>query len=565
MKALNRREFLKLTSVLAGSVVVSSAVSGCRTMVHPSEVSFTHGVASGDPSNSSVIIWSRAVPAGQASTNTLDVNWEVASDREFNNMIRTGSASTSRARDFTIKIDVQDLEPNTTYYYRFLGKNNISTVGKTKTLPVGNVQAVKLAVFSCSNYPAGYFTPYSLAAQMQDIDVVVHLGDYIYEYAADGYATEKAEQIGRSPDKNNLTEVISLADYRHRYALYRTDEGLQAIHASAPFIAVWDDHEITNDTYKEGAQNHNEGEGDFFARRASAVQAYYEWLPIRPPFGETSAQIYRSFDFGNLLSLHMLDTRLIGRDKQLAYADYMDQEGKMDTQSFMQDLQSEQRTLLGQHQFDWLSQKVQASSAVWQILGQQVLMGKMTFPAEVLANQDRTKAAQIIHALATIKRRADQGLPISEQEKARIQQVMAYNLDAWDGYPAEREKLYAMLTSHNKRLAVIAGDTHNAWCNQLVDSDGKAVGYEYATPGVSSPGMESYLSLSTEQAKQMADDLSVVIEDVQYCNLHQRGFLTLTILASQIEAKWHFVDTVDTPQGRIANTFTMSHTPVNKG
>lgn len=553
MTATNRRQFIKLTSLLAGSVFVSTSLGGCASTPTPSDVEFSHGVASGDPTQNAVVIWTRAVPTSGQGSSAVTINWEIAHDESFTDIVRTGSARTSAAKDYTLKIDVKELSPNTRYYYRFTGENTLSITGQTKTLPNGNVEQITFAVFSCSNYPAGYFNPYRVAAQMQDIDAVLHLGDYIYEYAADGYATEYAEKIGRSPDSLNLTEVITLDNYRHRYALYRTDAGLQAIHAAAPFIVVWDDHEIANDTWKAGAQNHNEGEGDFFERRASAVQAYYEWLPIRPPRGDDSPHIYRSFDFGDLLSLHMLDTRLIGRDQQLAYQSYMNEEGAMDVQRFTQDLGSNERTMLGKEQFRWLQTQISQSSGKWQLLGQQVLMGKMRFPAELLSNRDLTKTAGMIHQLAKLKRRQQAGESLSSVDEARLSQVMAYNLDAWDGYPAEREALYQFVSQQGKQLAVVAGDTHNAWCNRLRQENGETVGYEYATPGVSSPGMEKYLSLSDEQAKQLADDLQLLIPDVAYCNLHQRGFMSLKITQDDIEAHWSYVDTVLEPSSNIAD------------
>jgi alkaline phosphatase D len=553
MTDINRRQFIRLTSFLASSVFISTSLGGCASTPTPTDVEFSHGVASGDPTKNAVILWTRAVPLSGQSGSAVTINWEIAIDEAFFDIVRKGSASTSAAKDFTLKIDVKDLSPNTHYYYRFAGANALSVTGKTKTLPTGNVEQISFAVFSCSNYPAGYFNPYRVAAQMQDIDAVLHLGDYIYEYAADGYATENAKRIGRSPDSLNLTEVITLDNYRHRYALYRTDTGLQAIHAAAPFIAVWDDHEITNDTWKAGAQNHNEGEGDFFARRANAVQAYYEWLPIRPPYGDSSPQIYRSFDFGDLLSLHMLDTRLIGRDQQLAYQSYINEDGVMDVRRFTQDLSSKERTMLGKEQLKWLQTQISQSRGKWQILGQQVLMGKMRFPAELLSNQDLAKTAGMIHQLATLKRRQQDGENLSSANTARLSQVMPYNLDAWDGYPAEREALYQFVSQQGKQLAVVAGDTHNAWCSRLSNEDGTTVGYEYATPGVSSPGMEKYLSLSDAQAEQLADDLQLLIPDLEYCNLHQRGLLSLTITQNDIEANWLYVDTVLKPSTTIVN------------
>jgi alkaline phosphatase D len=556
MRNIDRRTFLRLSSILASSVIVSCAKTSTKSISTPSSIDFTHSVASGDPTQSAVIIWTRAVPVVKGA-NTATVNWQVATDQSFNNIVRSGSANTSSARDYTIKIDVTELSTGQRYYYRFIGDNITSPVGVTKTLPKQDVSKITFAVFSCSNYPAGYFTPYTLAANQGDFDFVLHLGDYIYEYAADGYATEKAVEIGRAPNANNISEVISLADYRNRYALYRNDRGLQAIHQSAPFIVVWDDHEIANDTWKAGAQNHNEDEGDFFERRTAAVQAYYEWLPIRPPAGESSPQIYRSFDFGELLSLHMLDTRVIGRDKQLAYADYMSEQGQMDAKSFTQDISNPDRTLLGSQQLAWLQKNVARSSAKWQMLGQQVLMGKMFFPAEVMGNRDRTKTASMIANLSAIKLKQADGQTLTEKEQARLSNKIAYNLDAWDGYPAEREKLYSIIKQMNKQLVVVAGDTHNAWCSQLTNSAGEVVGYEYATPSVSSPGMEAYLSLSVEEAKKLADDLVAVIDDLQYCNLHERGFLKLEITMDDVQANWLFVDTVLQKQSEIAHVKTI--------
>lgn len=558
MKHFDRRQFVKIAGLLASSLVVSTH-SNARVLQDKSigDAKFTHGIASGDPSQQSVILWTRAVPSNSDKVKSVSLKWQIALDKSFSKLVREGFVESSYASDFTAKIDVQELSPNQSYYYRFISNNNISPIGKTRTLPSGSPDKVSFAVFSCSNYPAGYFTPYSIAAKQADIDFVLHLGDYIYEYAADGYATEKAKEIGRDANDVNQHEVITLADYRNRYALYRTDQGLQDIHAAAPFIPVWDDHEITNDTYKTGAENHNEGEGDFFERRAAAIQAYYEWLPIRPPRGESSPEIYRSFDFGDLLSLHMLDTRVIGRDKQLAYAEYMDQSGQLDAKRFTTDLTQANRTLLGQQQFSWLQSQIMQSKAKWQLLGQQVLMGKMLFPAEVLGNRDLTKVPSMIADLAKLKRQQANNSALNELDEKRLATKAAYNLDAWDGYPMERERLYQVLLKHNKRFAVVAGDTHNAWCNQLSTHDGKLVGYEFATPGVSSPGMEKYLSIDSETANTLANDLTDVIEDLQYCNLHQRGYLTVTVTPSNIEAKWSFVETVLKPSSKVVNTKTI--------
>ncbi|WP_299082708.1 alkaline phosphatase D family protein [uncultured Paraglaciecola sp.] len=553
MSTFTRRDFLRIAATTSGSLVVSTQLTGCASFSKPalSSATFTHGVASGDPLASSVILWSRALPVSPQSQVT--VAYEVSLDNEFKQVIRSGSLTTDASKDFTLKLDVTGLAPATSYYYRFISAENQSVVGHTKTLPVGEVSQLKFAVFSCSNYPAGYFNAYMDASKRSDIDVVLHLGDYIYEYPMGGYATSKAKKIGRELAPDNQTEILNLADYRKRYATYRTDKGLLALHAAQPFIVVWDDHEVCNDTWREGAQNHTPDEGDFFKRRAAAVQAYYEWLPIRPPMGDGHPQIYRSFDFGDLLSLHMLDTRVIARDKQLEYKAYQSADGFNGAQ-FKKDISAPDRALIGQQQFNWLAKSIEQSNAKWQLLGQQVLMTKMHFPAEIFASSDRTKFAPVIAELAQIKRALLQGKVLTEQQLARVQTVMPYNLDAWDGYPMEREKLYAVVNKLNKKLLVVAGDTHNAWQGQLKDHQGKSVGVEFATPGVSSPGMEKYLKLNTQQADELSKALSLLIDDLQYCNLHQRGYLTLTVNPDKVQANWYFVDTILKEDFAIANT-----------
>ena len=551
MQNFKRRAFLKLSAILSAGTLISNALSGCQSVAQANlgDVNFSHGVASGDPSADSIILWTRAVPS---IGHSASIGWRIATDEQFENTIRSGIAVAEATRDFTVKIDVTELDANQHYFFEFYDALNNRVVGTTKTLPNTGVDKINLAVFSCSNYPAGFFNPYSAAARRDEIDVVVHLGDYIYEYGKDGYATENAQAINRTLDADNSAETITLADYRKRYATYRTDDGLRALHAKFPFIVVWDDHEVTNDTYIDGAENHDPSEGDFATRKAQAIQAYYEWMPIRPPKGEHQPHIYRQFSFGPLAQLLMLDTRVIGRDKQLEYADYRSESG-FDQQTFVSDLMAKERSLLGAEQRQWLMDSVAASDSQWTILGQQILMGKMLFPAEIFAQQDRSKVAPIITELTQIKQRVLSGETVTEKEQQRIEQVMAYNLDAWDGYPVEREALLAALKAAGKPVVVLAGDTHNAWCNEIVDHNKQQVGIEFATPGVSSPGMEKYLSLSEDNAKSLADALTLLIEDLQFCNLHQRGYLNVQITAEAAEATWYFVDTV------LSQQFTVTH------
>lgn len=555
MPLFSRRDFLKYSASLLAVASVSTLLTGCSEQISPSKLSpvlFSHGIASGDATQQAVILWTRALPDSQSSSETLSevtVAWQLARDPAFNELVRSGYVTTSAERDFTIKVDVQELTPGQQYYYRFIGADSRSMLGQTRTLAATGLAPLKLAVFSCSNYPAGYFNVYREAARQRDLDAVVHLGDYIYEYAADGYATEQAVQIGRTLAADNASEIISLSDYRKRYALYRSDTALQQLHAAVPWYLVWDDHEITNDTWHSGAENHqSETEGDFFARRSAAVRAYYEWLPIRPPMGEDSIQIYRSFDFGELLSLHLLDTRLIARDQQLAYKNYLDgNSGAFAAEQFQADISGD-RQLLGKVQLAWLTEQLSQSKAKWQLLGQQVLMAKMHIPAELLGERDYSTLPAKLQALAEAKQRVlaaqQQGIAADATDLARVTQLMPYNLDAWDGYPREREQLFATAKALNKPLLVIAGDTHNAWHSVLTDQQGQQVGVEFATPSVSSPGMEKYLNIQPEQATALAGAFSLLINDLQWCNLYQRGYMQLSISADKVQCDWQFIDTI---------------------
>lgn len=557
---ISRRHFLKLSSLLAGSVAVSTALTGCqaaRAQGSLSAARFDHGVASGDPGMDSVLLWTRATPS--AGESALDLAWELAADPAFDRVIRRGEVRAEAERDYTVKVDVRDLEPGTEYFYRFAARDNATAMGRSKTLPAAGVQQLRLAVFSCSNYPTGYFHAYREGSEVAGLDAFLHLGDYLYEYGSGGYATENAEELGRSLAADNAGELYSLEDYRKRYALYHTDPDLQAMHAAAPCIAVWDDHEIANDAWREGAENHSPEEGDWGERKLAALRAWYEWLPVRPPVAEGSEQIYRSFDFGDLLSLHMLDTRIVGRDRQLEYRDYVDPKtGAMDQERFRADLGNPERSLLGPAQLAWLGERLAASSARWQVLGQQVLMAKMHLPADLLGVEELSELPPLLAELAELKAALLRGVDIGAEQEARLQRVTPYNLDAWDGYPAEREKLYGMAQQLGKRLVVLAGDTHNAWYSRLHDRNGTEVGVELATASVTSPGLEKYLKVEGEEALQLAQAMTLLIEELQYCNAHQRGFMLLEVTPAAIEAQWLFLDGISDRAYQLAGGHRLS-------
>lgn len=551
---ISRRELIQKSLFGFGALSLSASLTGCNNSSdkenHSLKVSFEHGVASGDPLQDRVILWTRLTP-NDASAR-LQVTWQIALDQQFKQIIKTDKVITTASDDFTVKVDATGLKADQSYFYRFIFGDKISPVGQTKTLAV-NTSKVSFAVCSCSNYPAGYFYVYREIAK-QNVDVVIHLGDYIYEYGAGGYAYENAAELGRTLADDNNQEIIKLDDYRKRYALYRQDPDLQAVHQRHPFIVVWDDHELANDTWKDGAENHQENEGSFLERKLAALQAYFEWMPIRP-IDDQKIKIYRQFDFGHLVQLSMLDTRIIARDEQLDYANYITASG-LDAAKFQADLTDRNRTLMGYDQRDWLLGKLQQSTATWNVLGQQILMSKMQIPAELLFSLAEITSGQLsadtltkmqaqIKELVTLKMRLKQGDPtLTLQEKARVLTVAPYNLDAWDGYFAEREILYGTLAQLKKKIVVLAGDTHNAWSSNLYSQDGAFVGVELATSSVSSPGMEKYLNIPTDQLQQFEFAFTTLIDELNYCNLNQRGYLMVEFNEEKVHSEWIFVDSI---------------------
>ncbi|HCE3101991.1 alkaline phosphatase D family protein [Vibrio parahaemolyticus] len=533
--SLSRRDFMKVVS----STAIATGLIGCGSDDNESvAVSFEHGVASGDPTQTQVIIWTRVTTAA----SYVDVSWQVASDMEFSNVVQSGVFTTDTGRDFTVKVDVQNLNANSQYYYRFMVGEMMSEVGQTQTLPEDGVEKASMAVVSCANYPAGYFHVYREILNQHEqspFDVVLHLGDYIYEYGAGGYASEDAAALGREPSKG--TECITLDDYRKRYAQYRQDADLQALHAKLPMIAVWDDHELANDTWKNGAENHQDDEGSFIDRRAAAAAAWTEWLPVRENTF-SNMLIYRQFSFGNLVNLMMLDTRLVGRDKPLDYfslsAPTMEAIGGLVVQS-----RSADRELLGTEQLAWLMNEFNTHDAKWNVLGQQVLMSRMELPSSVMTamfqlfastEEKKTEALLAVNTAITGYLADPSADPIS----------LPYNLDAWDGYYVEREKVYQLAKASSGNFVCLAGDTHNAWASELKDVSNNPIGVEFATSSVSSPGLEEYLALDPVAIAQMEYTLPHLVSELQWADIKQRGFMRVTFTADAAQSTWYLVSTI---------------------
>ena len=526
-RSFNRRDFI----LGVGAAAAIPGMVRAAVAIDPT-AAFSWGVASGDPLADRVIIWTRVAPSLGTS---VAVQWDVALDANFTQMVRRGRALTSASTDHTVKVDVLGLPANTPLFYRFIAGGQTSPVGRTRTLPVGQVDEVKLAVFSCSNYPAGYFNAYAAAAQMSGIHAALHIGDYIYEYARGGYASDNAAAMNR--EVLPATELLALNDYRTRYAQYRTDPDLQALHAAMPWICVWDDHEVANDTWKAGAENHQAKEGDFIVRRNASVKAYHEWLPTRPPVPGNPLQIYRSFSFGNLVDLHMLDTRVIARDQQLDYANYTTASG-FNAAAFQADMSNPSRQMMGSAQMQWLTSRLASTSSTWTLLGQQVLMGRMNIPASLVLGQiSFSSYVGLLYKAQTAP------ATLTPQEAAVLAQpAIPYNLDAWDGYAVARETLLGTVRAFNKNLVVLAGDTHNAWASDLADHQGNQVGVEFATPGVTSPGLETYFP--TESPVAVAAGLEQIIGPLVYAETSSRGFMVVTATPAECRSDWYFVGSI---------------------
>jgi alkaline phosphatase D len=528
---INRRKILK--AIPTGAAI---AVAGTSDNIAKAQsiipVRFNHGVASGDPLQKKVIIWTRVTPKNKNYDCDIIVNWQISENDDFSNIANQGSFITNQQRDFTVKEDVTGLAPGKNYYYRFSVGDTYSAIGETKTLNANGKQPIKLAVASCSNYPWGYFNGYRAIAESGPYDAVIHLGDYIYEYEVGTYQSPNAEKMGRLVDPPH--EIKSLSDYRRRYALYRADEDLQEVHRKYPFICTWDDHEFANNTYARGAQNHNEGEGEWAPRRRQATKAYMEWMPVRVTDGDLLT--VRSFEFGDLVTLAMLDTRIVGRERPLEYGldVEMDSEGNPDYAGFHKRLETEERSLLGEMQEKWLDKTLKMSAqrnVPWQILGQQIIMSYLTEPPL----DDVFSKSEI------------ESFPGGEQLSMKIAKEYGgfYNPDAWDGYQPARRRVFDMFEKYDGNPIVLSGDTHCAWAMSLTDKmGGKHYGAEFAVQGITSPGRGDRLP----KVKQVEQAYYDHLDHMALANIKGRGYMTLSISAEETITNWYVVSTIESKE-----------------
>jgi alkaline phosphatase D len=507
----SRRSFFKRGGSAALAVVASSALpTSAQALANPAAL-FQHGVASGDPLADRVVLWTRVSP--QSPRASVVVRLIVARDPQLRSIVARHTLRTQASRDFTVKVDVDGLQPGTTYYYRFFCENESSPVGRTRSLPVGSVQRLRMAVVSCSNHAAGFFNAYARIAERADLDAVLHLGDYLYEYGPDEYGSLRVPQPAR--------EMVKLADYRARHAQYKADADLQAAHRQHPFICIWDDHEVTNDAWRGGAQNHTEAtEGPWERRVDAALQAYYEWMPLRELAPAQRRAQQRAFRFGDLADLFMLEERLGARSQQLpATVPTPFGNGFVQAGPFL----DPSRTLLGPDQEAWLAQGLRQAGSRWRLIGQGVMFAHLKLA----------------------------GAPLSAGGGVFV------NPDQWDGYQPARDRLYAVLRGDAQHAAVpdvvmLTGDIHSSWASDLTqDPNNPAVaagGYdpatglgsravEFVTTSVSSPGLN-------DPDGSTAAFLRSVNPHIKFIDFNRRGYMLLDITAQRVVSEWWFVDTV---------------------
>jgi alkaline phosphatase D len=494
---------------------------------------FTHGVASGDPTSSAVILWTRLVPTGTEKA----ISWEIAEDEAFAKIAARGQAEANAFDDFCVKVDAQGLKPGRRYFYRFLAGDGASPTGLTRTAPAGDAPSLKFALFSCSSKPWGYFRAYQNAASREDIDVCFHVGDYLYEYAPGNYPSAAQAVPGRliAPDH----ETVSPSDYHARYASYREDPDLQEIHRTKPFLAVWDDHELTNDAWMDGAQNHQpETEGPWSARKVVAAKAYHDWMPIRRQ--DSWTKIYRRFEWGTLASILMLDTRLIGREQQLDWAQAVGPAADKGTDAIAAaamafakgKLADPRRTLMGPAQEQWMRAELKRSKArgaTWQVLAQQLVIAEQIMPPNIA-----TMLAP--GASERNQKRAALGTGLG-------QMGLGWNLDAWTGYPAARARFLAACAQDGVNALTLGGDSHNTWFNNLPGGkQGRPAALEIAGGSVTSPGMESNFPNAPAGGREAA--LREANQGLAFCDASHRGYATATLTRAGVESEWVAFDNV---------------------
>lgn len=501
--SIDRRTVLRAAGLTTGVALVAAAPLGAAASAAAASAAFRHGVASGDPLPDGVLLWTRVTPSPDALPGSgigpdVDVAWQVATDPDFGSVVQSGTFHTGAFRDHTVKVDVGGLAAGTTYWFRFGVGGDWSPVGRTMTAPAVDaaISRVRMGVVSCSNWEAGYFAAYRHLAARGDLNLVLHLGDYLYEYGTGEFAAGGRVVRPVQPEH----EVLTLTDYRIRHGLYKTDPDLQALHAAVPWVITWDDHEVANDQWSDGAENHTPGtEGSYAARVAVARQAYAEWMPVR--LGADN-RIYRRIRFGQLAELSMLDLRTY-RSKQASGTAVDDPA----------------RTITGQAQMDWLKQGLVGSAARWKLVGNPVMISRLDVA---------TLPAWLLGPLAELL-----GLPSNG---------FAVNVDQWDGYNADREELVDHLRAAGTRDVVfLTGDIHTSWANELVTRDtghANPAGAEFVVPSVTSDNIDDILGTPLLSGLA-ASIIKGANPHVKWTELNEHGYGVLDVTSQRCRMDWY--------------------------
>ncbi len=513
---IDRRALLMTAGFGVGGLIMPGGRLAAQALL--GATGFTHNVASGEPGPDSVLLWTRFKPE---TGGPAKVRVEIAESREFIRIVGGGQMTTGPWRDHTVKITVDGLAPGKWHWFRFIAPDgSMSPVGRTKTLPVGKTAKFNLAIFSCSNLGFGEFNAYGHAALREDIDAVLHMGDYIYEYGRGGYDGGRGFAARMFPE----TEILSLADYRLRYQSYRNDPQLQALHAAFPVIPNTDDHEGTNDMWEGGAQNHQPDEGDWTNRKNAAMQVWREWLPV----GE---QPWKAYEIGDLATYFRTDTRAVGRSKPYDYRDIT--RGASDIDKALAEhrdgpWRDAAATMLGTEQESWLLKALARNTATWNLLGSGTNMGYNAPPPQALdwlgSNANERSVSYTKQGIAAGKA----GLP--------------YNLDNWGGYPVARSRVLAAAQRSNADLVVVTGDSHNGWAFDLPEG-GKPAGVEFGGHSVSSPGFEQAGIDPVRTAREMVDGNK---GELRWMDASNRGYMHVSLTPQAATSEWVFMDTVKT-------------------
>ncbi|MCJ2178413.1 alkaline phosphatase D family protein [Novosphingobium album (ex Hu et al. 2023)] len=496
----------------------AAALPGALKAAPPS--GFTHSVASGDPLQDSVTLWTRYEPAGGGPA---ELRIELSLDTTFDRVVARGAAQASAEHGFCAKARIEGLEPGRWYYYRFIAPDGqVSDTGRTRTLPEGPLDHFRIGVFSCANATSGWFNAYGHAAARNDLDLVVHLGDYIYESKLTRSDALKKLAVSRNIQPQH--EAVSLLDYRLRYASYRLDADLQALHRAYPMIAMCDDHETVNNSWQHGAENHGADEGPWDIRKGAAMQAWHEWMPMR-------SDPYTRYELGDLASLFRLETRTLARSKQLDLGGWLkDKPDPVAAAAAFRDgpLADPARTMMGVVQEQWLADGLASSVTAgtkWQILAQQVIMGTTIMPRDYRTwfPPDAPAGGQQKTDLDLAVKLGAMGIPTS--------------MDRWDGYPAARARVLAAAQSAQANLVVLSGDSHNAWAFDL-ENAGQPAGVEFAGQSVSSLGIDKrYFGNPADIARSYLDANPAL----KWCDTSRRGYMVVDVRPEAVTNEWLFL------------------------